>query len=95
MHYVLSYDYGDNMVQRRVPYREAHLKLAKESADRGELVLAGTVGDPVEGAMLVFRTEGLSAVETFVKQDPYVAAGLVKAWRIRPLTVVVGGGADR
>ena len=95
MHYVLSYDYVDNMAQRRGPFREAHLTAAKASADRGELVLAGGVGEPVEGALLVFRTEGPSIVEAFVKHDPYVVAGLVKVWSIRPFTVVVGGGPDK
>lgn len=32
-----------------------------------------------------------NAVEAFVAKDPYVAAGLVARWRVRPWTVVIGG----
>jgi uncharacterized protein len=90
MYYLLSYDYVENAVERRVPFREEHLKLAREFQERGELLLGGAFADPVDGAVLVFRTADVSAVEGFVARDPYVAGGLVKAWRIRPWTVVVG-----
>ena len=90
MYYLLSYDYADNAVERRAPYREAHLKLAREFQERGELLLGGAFADPVDGAALVFRASDASLVEAFVNKDPYVASGLVRAWRIRPWTVVVG-----
>jgi uncharacterized protein len=92
MHYLLFYDYADNAVERRAPYRETHLKLAQESLARGELVMGGAFADPVDGAVLVFRAADPSVVEAFVKADPYVASGVVTAWRVRPWTVAVGGG---
>jgi uncharacterized protein YciI len=90
MHYLLFYDYADNAVERRAPYRETHLKLAQESLARGELVMGGAFADPVDGAVLVFRAADPSVVEAFVRADPYVASGLVTAWRIRPWTVALG-----
>ena len=90
MHYLLFYDYADNAVERRTPFREGHLKLAREFQERGELLLGGAFADPVDGAVLVFRASDPSLVEGFVSRDPYVASGLVTAWRIRPWTVVVG-----
>ena len=90
MYYLLFYDYADNAVERRAPYREAHLKLAREFQERGELLLGGAFADPVDGAALVFRASEASVVEGFVDKDPYVASGLVTAWRIRAWTVVVG-----
>jgi uncharacterized protein YciI len=95
MHYVLLYDYGENAVERRAPYREAHLKLAGEALARGELLLGGAFADPVDGALLVFQADHAAVVEDFARRDPYVSSGLVTRWRIRPWTVVVGGGADR
>jgi hypothetical protein len=77
-------------VNRRVPFRQQHLKLALESHGRGELQLAGALADPVDGALLIFLSPDSTTVETFVKRDPYVLNGLVKQWRIRPWTVVVG-----
>jgi hypothetical protein len=91
MHYLLFYDYVDNIVERRAPHRDAHLKLARESAARGELRMGGAFSDPIDGALLLFEAKDASVVENFVKNDPYVAAGLITRWRIRPWTVVVGG----
>ena len=90
MHYLLLYDYVDDIVERRAPHREAHLAMARESHSRGELLLGGALADPVDGAVLLFRADSPKAVEEFVARDPYVAAGLVTRWRIRPWTVVVG-----
>ncbi len=87
---LLFYDYVENVVERRAPYREAHLKLARDWADRGALLLGGALADPVDGAVLLFQVQGPSEVEEFVRQDPYLAGGLVRAWRVRPWTVVVG-----
>jgi len=89
VHYLLFYDYVENVVERRTPYREEHLRLAAEAKGRGELVMAGAFADPVDGAALVFQAEDASVVEAFVRSDPYVANGIVTGWRIRPWTVVV------
>ena len=91
MYYLLFYDYVEDIVERRAPHREAHLKLARERLDRGEIVMGGTYADPVDGAVLLFQVKDRTSVEQFVKADPYVANGLVTAWRIRPWTVVIGG----
>ena len=90
MHYLLFYDYVEGILEKRAPHREEHLRLAQEAVDRGELVLGGAYADPVDGAVLVFRCDSLSAVEAFVAGDPYVKNGLVTDWRVRPWTVVIG-----
>ena len=90
MHYLLLYDYADNAVERRAPFREEHLGLAREAVARGELLLGGAFAEPVDGAALLFRTADPSVVEAFVRRDPYVANGVVTRWRVRPWTVVVG-----
>jgi uncharacterized protein YciI len=90
MHYLLLYDYVENAVERRAPFREAHLGLARESVARGELLLGGAFAEPVDGAALLFRADDPSVVEAFVHRDPYVTSGVVTRWRARPWTVVVG-----
>jgi uncharacterized protein len=89
-YFVLFYELVEDMVNRRVPYREAHLGLAREAHARGELLLAGALADPPDRALLVFRAEAAIAAEEFVRKDPYVVNGLVKKWEIRPWSVVVG-----
>ncbi|MGB0723414.1 MAG: YciI-like protein [Gammaproteobacteria bacterium] len=96
MYFILFYDYVDNMLERRQPYRAEHLALARDYAERSELVMAGAYADPVDGAALVFRVDEQADVEAFTERDPYVRNGLVTGWRIREWTVVLGGdqGAD-
>ncbi len=90
MHYLLFYDYVENVVERRAPYRKEHIKLAREAHERGELAMAGAYADPVDGAVFVFRADDPSVVDGFVRADPYVANGIVTGWRVRPWTVAIG-----
>lgn len=90
MYFLLLYDYVDNIIERRVPHREAHLALVQEFVAANELVLGGAFSDPADGAVVVFNVEDRERIEEFVKRDPYVGNNLVANWRIRPWTVVAG-----
>lgn len=90
-YFILFYDYVPDIVERRAPHRDEHLGLAREALSRGELVLGGAYADPVDGAVLVWRTDDTAPIERFVASDPYVRNGLVTRHRIRPWTVVIGG----
>lgn len=90
MHWLLSNDYVDDIAARRGPFREAHLALVRDLHDRGSVLMAGAVGDPIEGALFVFTGDDQGVIEEFVAQDPYVGEGLVTAWQVRPWNVVVG-----
>ena len=94
MHYILFYDVVGDYVSRRPQFREAHLRLARQAYERGELVLAGALADPVDGAVLVFRGPTPQAAEAFARSDPYVTNGLVTRWRVRGWTTVLGDGAS-
>jgi uncharacterized protein len=89
-YYALLYELVEEMVTRRVPFREEHLRLAREARERGELVLAGALAEPVDRALLVFHVDNKSKVEAFARKDPYVVNGLAKKWEVRPWNVVVG-----
>ncbi|HWA94308.1 MAG TPA: YciI-like protein [Terracidiphilus sp.] len=93
MHYLLFYEAAEDYEQRRGQFRGAHLKLAWESSRRGELLLGGALADPLDGAVLLFQGESPEAAEKFAQADPYVTNGLVKTWRVRQWTTVVGTGA--
>lgn len=90
-YWLLLYDVVDDYVARRAPLRADHLARATAAHERGELVLAGALADPPDGAVLVFRGDDASVAEEFARADPYVANGLVTAWRVREWTVVIGG----
>lgn len=93
-YFALTYDVVRDYISRRAEFREAHLRLAREANRRGELVLAGALGDPPDQALLVFRTLSSAAVEEFARRDPYVTNGLVTRWVVRPWAVVIGHEPD-
>jgi uncharacterized protein YciI len=95
MHYILFYDTSPDYLQRRAEFRDAHLALAWQCQSRGELVLAGAVGDPIDGAMLLFKSDSAKVAEDFAASDPYVVNGLVTSWRVQPWNTVVGQDASR
>jgi uncharacterized protein len=94
MHYLLSYDIAPDYLERRGAFREEHLALAWAAHDRGELLLAGAVGDPVSGALLLFSGDSPAAAESFAVSDPYVIHGLVTGWRVEPWATVAGEHAS-
>lgn len=94
MHYILFYDVVDDYVERRAQFRDLHMEHARQAYERGELVFAGALADPVDGAVLVFRGSSPQPAEAFAKADPYVTNGLVTAWRVRKWVTVVGQGAS-
>jgi uncharacterized protein YciI len=90
MHYLLFYEVGHEYVSRRAEYRDAHLEKAWKASERGELLLAGALANPVDGAVLLFRGDSPAAAEQFAKTDPYVTSGIVKRWYVREWTTVAG-----
>ncbi|MFO0936059.1 MAG: YciI-like protein [Gemmataceae bacterium] len=90
MHYLLIYDVVPNYIERRKPFREEHLAMARQSHARGELVLGGAFANPCDGAVLFFKGDSPAVAEEFAKADPYVINGLVTSWRVREWTTVIG-----
>ncbi len=91
MYYLLFYQTVENYVQRRAPYRDQHLSYAARAFERGDLVMAGALSDPADGAVLVFKGDSPAVAEDFARNDPYVKAGLITEWKVRGWTVVIGG----
>ena len=87
--WLLTYDYVENVVERRAPHRPAHLAYAGRWRDEGKIVMAGAVGDPPHGALFVFRVADPAEVEAFAEGDPYVAAGIVTGRDVQPWNVVI------
>jgi uncharacterized protein YciI len=84
----LLYDYVENALEARKPHREAHLEKIKEAVDAGQIHMAGALGDPPHGGLLVFTGDDPAVAERFAAGDPYVVNGVVTDWRVEPWTVV-------
>lgn len=72
------------MVERRLPYREAHLKLLMNEK---ACLLGGAMGDAKSG-MLLFTSK--DACIKFADADPYVSEGLVLNKTIELWNTVAG-----
>lgn len=68
------------LAQRHGP---AHVARLHEFHDRGVLLMAGTLQEPMDGdAVAVFT--GREAAEEFLAGDPFVRGGVVADWQLRP-----------
>lgn len=90
MHYLLFYDVVADYTTARTPYRKSHLLHAKAAHERGEIILAGALTNPADGAVLVFQGDSPKVAEDFARADPYVLNGVVTSWRVREWNTVVG-----
>ena len=57
-------------------------------------MLGGALANPPDGAVLLFHGSSPAAAEQLAKGDPYVLNGLVKTWRVREWTTVLGPAAE-
>ena len=86
--HLLLYEYVEDMPERRGPYREAHLEHIRAEQQAGRVIMAGALGDPPHSGAIVFRDTDRAAIEAFVREDPYMRAGLITASRIEPWNLV-------
>jgi len=84
-YWLLHYTYTDNVLEKRVPHRPEHLRLAGEFKSEGRLVMGGALGD-LTGATVIFRSK--EDAEAFVSQDPYVKNGIVTGYEVKEWSVV-------
>lgn len=89
--FLLKYDYIPDVLEKRGPFREGHLGLAKQMIGEGTCLAGGPSG-PVgmevpTGALFTFTTE--EAAKKFVEGDPYVTNGIVTGHSIEEWNVVV------
>ena len=92
-HFALFYEYGPNALAERAPHRAAHLTHIAAYAERGDVVLGGAFADPVDGALIIFKSDSAAVADAFAHSDPYVVNNVAKSWRVREWTTVAGEGA--
>lgn len=93
MHYLLTLHYTTDYLERRGAFRKQHLAQAWAAQERGQLLLAGAVGDPPDRGVFVFDCDNVAPMDAFVQADPYFQNGLVARYEIQPWNTVVGKDA--
>ena len=93
MHFLLFYEKSPDHAEREKPLMAAHRKHLDAAVCRRELVLGGSLRQPIDGAaVLLFQADTVAIAEEFARADPYVVDGLVNRWTVRPWDIVVGTG---
>lgn len=87
-HHLLLYVYAEDVAERRGPYRDEHLRRIQVEKDAGRILLAGAIGDPINGGAMAWRGARPEQIEAFVQDDPYLEAGLIRSYRIEPWNLV-------
>jgi uncharacterized protein YciI len=89
--FLLKYDYVPDVLEKRGPYREEHIALAKKFIEEGSCLSGGPVGDVgmevPRGALFVFNDA--DSAKKYAEGDPYVANGIVTDYSIEEWNVVV------
>lgn len=89
MYYVLIYKTIENYLSKKEEYLKEHLNYTIQYISKGELILSGTLVDPLDTVMFVFKTEKKDSVFEFALNDPYVINGLIKSWEVRKWNVEI------
>lgn len=89
--YLLKYDYIPDVLEKRGPYREGHLNLAKKLIEEGKCLSGGPTGEPgmdvPSGALFIFTD--FDSAKLFAEEDPYTQNGIVTGHSIEEWNVVV------
>ncbi|HEX5179294.1 MAG TPA: YciI family protein [Gemmatimonadaceae bacterium] len=82
MKYALMYEATPDFLTKVPAHIAAHRALWRVFHADGRLLMIGPFADePAGGAMGIFSTR--AAAEQFVREDPFVANGIVAHWTIR------------
>jgi uncharacterized protein YciI len=91
MNYLLKYEYIPEVLEKRGPYREGHLNLAKKMIAEDKCLSGGPSGEPgaevPSGALFVFTD--LESAQSYADNDPYVANGIVTKYSIEEWNVLL------
>ena len=87
--YAVVFTFVPNALERRKPYREAHLKHFCNLRDTGKIIMSGPWADAYDGGLILFRAESQLEVEKIIQEDPYYQANLWSEIHIREWNVVL------
>ncbi|MFO8038671.1 MAG: YciI family protein [Sodalinema sp.] len=82
--YILWGRYCENALEKRQPYRQAHLDGLAQQKDSGILVTLGPTADNTQ-VFGIYEAEDEASVRQLIENDPYSKHGIwteyeVKAW---------------
>ncbi len=80
--YVLWGTYCDNVLEKRAPFREAHLEGLKAQKESGVLVTLGPTKDTTT-VFGIYEAADQATVERLVESDPYWQNGIWTSYEVK------------
>jgi uncharacterized protein YciI len=80
--YILTGTYCDNVLERRAPYREAHLAGLKQQKADGVLITIGPTQDLTQ-VFGIYEAPDQATVERLVEADPYWQHGIWTGYTVQ------------
>lgn len=93
MQYVIKAYDGENMLEKRMQVRAAHLENLK-TID-GKILCGGGLLDEsgnMKGSVLVLEVEDKSKLDAYLESEPYIKSGVWQKIEVDPMNVVIVGG---
>ncbi len=81
--YVLWGSYCENALEKRTPYREAHLQGLQAQKDQGILLALGPTTDNSK-VFGIYEAEDEATVRALIESDPYWQNGIWTEYDIHP-----------
>ncbi|MEY3299865.1 MAG: hypothetical protein RLZZ597_3125 [Cyanobacteriota bacterium] len=81
--YVLWGCYCENALEKRTPYREAHLQGLQAQKDRGILLALGPTTDN-QKVFGIYEAEDEATVRQLIEADPYWQNGIWTEYEVHP-----------
>ncbi len=88
-HFVLTYHYVKDYMQRRDAFRAEHLARVRQAVDEGRILAAGVLPEE-PSALIVFYAESAEAARAFAEGDPYFKGGLISSYEVSDWVVAAG-----
>ena len=81
-YFALFYHVVDGFVERRLPFREAHLAHASSAAKRGELALGGALAEPPDVVVVGHDLPEISSADVLLtlRTDPRARSTALVEW---------------
>lgn len=93
MQYVIKAYDGENMLEKRMQVRGAHLENLK-TID-GKILCGGGLLDEngnMKGSVLVLDVDDKSKLDAYLESEPYIKSGVWQKIEVDPMNVVIVGG---
>ncbi len=87
--YILFGSYCENVLERRIPYRDAHLAGLKHQQEVGILITLGPTQDLTK-VFGIYEADDEATVRSLIENDPYRQNGIWTEYEIKEWIQAIG-----